>query len=317
MSTKFHNILANFWRSQFCDDWLDFGLMMNGRGSSSEGRGSSGRFVIPQGHQGHGHSPLSEVSQSQSEPESLALKLTNGIMGGEKTRVLPSAFISLTPLMKESFLTKEYCAVAKQEEKLGGLYVIPSAQFCDLWFGVLFVRAGSSPYQGGAFRFTVRFPNDFPTSTTLPIVTFQPPVFHPSIHHTRGLFDLKRHFKNGWNQQNHQVYQILKIVRSSFYKVESISCVNKQAHDLLENDPVQFNQRGQKEVESSLKRLYDECPAEYNRDAYWMKFSPYDSSIHDAYLRKVKVQSPKPANLSSEAVAKSGAQRGLGWMDTK
>jgi len=286
-------------------------LMMNGRGSGGgEGRGSS-RYVIPQGH-----GPLSEEPQSHSQPESPALKLTNGIMGGEKTRVLPSAFISLTPIMREAFLTKEFSAVANQEEKLSGLYMIPAAQICDLWFGVLFVHAGSSPYQGGVFRFTVRFPNDFPTSTTLPIVTFQPPVFHPSIHHTRGLFDLKRHFKHGWNQQQgHQIWQILKIVRSSFYKVEPTSCVNKQAHDLLENDPVQFNQRGQKEVESSLKRLYDECPAEYNRDAHWMKFSPYDGTIHDAYRRKVRLS--KTTNLSSEAVAKSGAQRGLAWMENE
>jgi len=235
--------------------------------------------------------------------------VTNGILGHEKTRKLPTAFMTMTPILRESTLTREYCNLSKiyEDEKLNGLYVIPSALSCDVWFGVLFVHGGSSPYQGGIFRFTVQFPLDFPTTQTVPAVTFQPPVFHPCIHPTRGIFDLRRYFKHGWNQQHHRVWQILKIIKTSFYKIESTSLVNKQANDLLENNLSEFNLRVQKDVESSTKRIYDDAPPEFSRDLHWMKFSPYDSSKHDVFRQ--------PPNIKSTSEQpKSGIQKGLSWL---
>ena len=40
-------------------------------------------------------------------------------------------------------------------------------EFLADWFGVLFVHYG--PYQGGVFRFTIKFNDNFPDTTIVPV----------------------------------------------------------------------------------------------------------------------------------------------------
>jgi len=237
---------------------------------------------------------------------------------------LPPHFSLLSPCFKESYFTSEYSIITNQR-KLGGIYVIPSRRSAHYWFGVLFVHYG--PYQGGVFRFTIKFNENFPDTTIVPNVIFQPPIFHPAIHPRRGTFDLTSHFNHGWSKSRHHIWHVLRVVRNVFYKVEE-SSTNKAANDLLHNDLAAFYKRAQDEAESSHKRFYEENPDNPDtRDAHWIKFSPYNPEVHD----HIRAKALKPFNrlgsaslststsdhsqISSNGSSSSSNSKGFSWMD--
>jgi len=230
-----------------------------------------------------------------------------------KSNKIPLHFRStvLGPLLRESYLTSEYCLLTSQQ-KLGGLYVIPSAQSPFQWFGILFVHYG--PYQGGVFRFIVKFHELFPDSHTLPVVTMTPAVYHPQVNPTRGTLEIKRHFRTSWQRSSNHIWQILKCVRSSFYKIDSSFPANKHAADLYDTSYDKFVARCEREVADSQKRLYDE-PPEGNKDPHYIRFSQYSPNIHDA----IRAKALKPL---TSIVGDAGAvdlfqrKRGLSFLQT-
>jgi len=226
-----------------------------------------------------------------------------------RSNQLPSHFRLLSPFFRESYLTSEYCMLPNQP-KLGGIYVIPAAQDSNRWFGVLFVHHGY--YQGGVFRFTIDFPDNFPDTGQVPVVKFTPRVFHPLINSHNGTFETKRFFRSGWIKGSNHVWQILKAIRASFYKIDTASPVEKQAADLYENHPQSFALRAKQEVEQSKVRLYDEPPV---KDPHYIRFSKYDSSAHDTI--RAKILGPffdvhKPPVHSDDA-----AKKGLSFLEIR
>ena len=61
---------------------------------------------------------------------------------------------------------------------MNGIYILPKATNAREWTGCVFVRKGI--YQGGIFRFVMAVPPDWPTTTLLPKITFDAPLFQPS-----------------------------------------------------------------------------------------------------------------------------------------
>jgi len=221
-----------------------------------------------------------ETEESQSGSPGSTIRM---ITTETKSSKLPD-YLSQTQIdnvFRESYITSEYCLVTNVE-KLGGVYVIPSQQSCNMWFGVMFIHQG--PFMGGVFRFVIQFPEGFPTNNIVPTISFQPPVFHPCVHPLRGVFDLRRHFKYWSKAQNH-VWQLLRAVKAAFHKVE-MSTFNKSAHDMFLNDPNSFMIRAQHEAELSISRVYDNPNSEYEKDTHWIKFSTYDPKIHDQIRAK-------------------------------
>jgi len=246
-------------------------------------------------------SVISTEEQSDSSP-SLSVRHIES-----KASRLPLHFRStvLGPLLRESYLTSEYCLLT-QQQKLGGLYVIPSAQSPFQWFGVLVVHFG--PYQGGVFRFVVKFHETFPDSHTLPTVILTPPVYHPQIQPGRGTLDIKRHFRTSWQRSSNHIWQILKCVRSSFYKIDTSFPANKHAAELYDSSYDKFVSRCEKEVATSQKHLYDE-PPEGTKDAHYIRFSSYNPSIHDA----IRAKALKPlTNIVGDVTSEDLFQRKRG-----
>jgi len=197
------------------------------------------------------------------------------------------------------------------QPKLGGIYVIPSSQSPSLWFGVVFVHHGL--YQGGVFRFILKFPDYFPDSGQIPVLSFHPPIFHPQIHPTKGTVDLKRYFRHGWIRGNNHVWQVLKIVKSIFYKMDLSHPVDKSAAEMFEVNQENFIAKVQQEVDLSVSRVYDEPPDGY-KDPHYIRFSKYDSSLHDNI--RAKALQPLFNVLKSPVRSDEAAKKGLSFMST-
>ena len=119
--------------------------------------------------------------------------------------------------------------VIRQELKLlsrhhqDGVWVTPSGDSLQVWFGVFVVKQLGGPYQEGVFHFTVFFKDDFPES--VPVIRFRNQIFHPMVEPRKGTFDTSRFvaeqsevgFQKGKRKtQRIHVWQLLRHLRESF-----------------------------------------------------------------------------------------------------
>jgi len=79
--------------------------------------------------------------------------------------------------MADIGLMMEYDELA--ESCLDGLLVLPDLRCLRIWHGVVFPPSGM--YEGGAFRFVVGIPADYPVGETKPILRFVDIPYHPLI----------------------------------------------------------------------------------------------------------------------------------------
>ncbi|CAI4223536.1 unnamed protein product [Auanema sp. JU1783] len=206
----------------------------------------------------------------------------------------------------------EYARVCRSP--VDGLYIVPSFNDVYVWFGILFVRRGY--YGGGIFRFTLKFPNDFPNTRTIPTVTFESYVFHPSISpKSPHILDLKKTFPDGFKKEKHNILNILIAVQRIFfsYEAELGSCSNPEAAILWKEHKDKFKALCEDCVNTSRAQVYDDPP--HMEDANAIKLTPWDSSIHEA-ARERMMNFCGTQEKSSWWERSSGKQQGFSWIDT-
>lgn len=189
----------------------------------------------------------------------------------------------------EYILMNEYNMLHKQ--KLPGIYVIPSALSPLIWNGVIFIRQGL--YQEAVFRFNLNIPENYPNGEC-PRVFFEFPVFHPVVDPKTGELDVKREFKK-WRRNTNYLWQVLLYIRRIFFKIDPKCPSNTEAAELYERNMEQFRKRIEETVRSSKEVLYN--PIESN-DAHMIRFSPWDSSIHDEAKSDMLTRKVKSSSIS-------------------
>ncbi|XP_021923601.1 protein crossbronx homolog isoform X2 [Zootermopsis nevadensis] len=192
---------------------------------------------------------------------------------------------------QEYSIISEYNMLRKQE--FPGIYVIPSAQNCLLWFGVLFVRQGV--YQGGIFRFCIQIPEGFPDGEC-PRVVFQSKIFHPMISPNSWEMDLRSGFQE-WRKNVNHIWQVVHYVRRAFYKIETKSPLNQEASELYNKNEDAFCENVKLCVKASQEQVYDLAPTD---DLHYISFERYDDERHNPVresIFKVKDNEDEPSSL--------------------
>lgn len=124
------------------------------------------------------------------------------------------------------------------QNPLGGVYAIPSLKSLQVWHGIIFIRGG--PYKDGIFRFVLFLQDDFPYSR--PLLKFTSPVFHPQVHPTDGAFNLDVSFPQ-WERGKNSIWQILKCLKSCFYKVDTWGATNEVAANVIHTNLEKFKDK--------------------------------------------------------------------------
>ncbi|KAF6214209.1 hypothetical protein GE061_008948 [Apolygus lucorum] len=160
-----------------------------------------------------------------------------------------------------------------------GLYVIPSANSCLTWYGVMFVRSG--PYKGGVFRLTMEIPEDFPNSLP-PKVFMDPGLYHPAVHPSTHELNVHDVFPR-WSRTANRLWQVLEYTHSIFQQI-SIKCpLNKDAAELYETNKEEFNKKASecadKCAANTLSSVYHDIS-----DAHFIRFTPFEESVHSSAL---------------------------------
>ncbi|XP_060552080.1 AKT-interacting protein-like isoform X2 [Ruditapes philippinarum] len=201
----------------------------------------------------------------------------------------------------EYILMNEYNMLHKQ--KLPGIYVIPSALSPFIWNGVIFIRQGL--YQEAVFRFNLNIPENYPNGDC-PRVFFEFPVFHPLVDPKTFELDVKREFKK-WRRNANFLWQVLLYVRRVFFKIDPKCPLNTEAAELYEHSMEEFRKRIEECVSSSKEVLYN--PIESN-DAHMIRFSPWDSGIHEEAKSDMLTRKKNRSDLETEPHKKNG----LSWI---
>ncbi|XP_028178819.1 protein crossbronx homolog [Ostrinia nubilalis] len=202
--------------------------------------------------------------------------------------------------IKELF-HQEYIIMAEyrmlQTENLQGIYVIPSYENSFLWFGVIFVRAGS--YEGGIFRFTLTLPEKFPDDE-VPILTFTPSLYHPAVDANTGTLNLSEVFPQ-WDRKRNHIWQILKYLHWIFHNLNMKVPSNIEASAAYKSNRKLFLDKVRECVVSSIDHVFDDPPTE---DKHYITFKPYDPEIHDP-AKNMMLKPPKP---------NEGHNQGISWV---
>lgn len=189
------------------------------------------------------------------------------------------------------------------QQKLPGVYVIPSALSPLIWNGMLFVRQGL--YQEGVFRFRLTIPDTFPDGDC-PTLVFESPVFHPVVSPTTGELDVKRGFPK-WRRNTNHIWQVLLYARRIFYKIDTKMPWNPEAAVLYEQDLDLFKKRVTECVKQSKEKIYEPVKTD---DPYSLRVEPWDPNVHEE-TRKQMLQ-PKENEKNDEQI--NTRPRGLSWM---
>ncbi|XP_035827466.1 AKT-interacting protein isoform X2 [Aplysia californica] len=207
------------------------------------------------------------------------------------------------PFFQEYSLLAEYNQLHQQ--KIPGLYVMPCAKTPLVWSGLLFIRQGL--YQGGAFRFTLTIPDNYPDGDC-PKFVFEYPVFHPLIHPETGEVDIKRAFPR-WRKNVNHLWQVFLYVKKIFYKLEVKSPSNPEAATLYDQEMEMFKNR----VSDSLKEAKDRLLQPPNlEDPFALRFSPWNEAVHPDTRRQMINSSQRQ---SSDAGSANPSDLGLSWME--
>ncbi|KAK6178578.1 hypothetical protein SNE40_013335 [Patella caerulea] len=199
---------------------------------------------------------------------------------------------------------QEYCLMAEynqvQNQKIPGVYVMPSALSPFVWNGFIFVREGL--YQEGVFRFTMTIPDTYPDSDC-PQLLFDFPIFHPIIHPVTGDLDVKRGFPK-WRRNVNHLWQVLMYVRRIFYKIDTANPWNKEAANLYEQDMDLFKKKVAETVGVSQENVKKPPSSD---DPYALNISPLDDDTYQEARKQM-------LHLGRSASEESNRPSGLSWM---
>ncbi|KAK9702301.1 hypothetical protein K7432_011296 [Basidiobolus ranarum] len=120
-----------------------------------------------------------------------------------------------------------------------GIYMMPSLDNMNVWYGTIFVHKGY--YRNGIFKFKLVIPQEYPDKA--PSVDFINDVFHPLVDVYRR-FSLKQRFPH-WTPHKDFISHILYYIKSSFKKsvldnLQQHNCPNQEAWLMYRNKPEVF-----------------------------------------------------------------------------
>ncbi|KAI8139794.1 ubiquitin-conjugating enzyme/RWD-like protein [Fennellomyces sp. T-0311] len=158
-----------------------------------------------------------------------------------------------------------------------GVYVMPSTDNLNVWYGVLFVHKGH--YRSGVFKFRMTIPESYPNHP--PSVTFMTDMFHPLVD-VQGNLSISQQFPT-WRPYQDYLFHVLHYVKNIFKRVVldglvDKHCLNKEAYRLYRTDPTVFGKLAQQCAQLSITEsyLFDHFP-----DNNLIKFSPLSEAKFD------------------------------------
>nr|KAJ3420723.1 hypothetical protein HK105_005333 [Polyrhizophydium stewartii] len=147
------------------------------------------------------------------------------------------------------------------------------------------------PFASGIFRFVVETDETFPS--TMPVVRFTTPLFHPLVDPLTGELDTSAEFPV-WRPDSIFIYHILQFMKNVLIRGDDPALVvlrgdaqqpstarrggrrlprNARARDLLLTDRDAYLARAAESVAASTRFLYDEPDSE-------IRFYPWDLDVH-------------------------------------
>ncbi|TPX31853.1 hypothetical protein SmJEL517_g04910 [Synchytrium microbalum] len=142
-----------------------------------------------------------------------------------------------------------------------GIYIMPSPDNLNEWYGCLFIHKGF--YARGVFKFVVKIPESYPQLA--PSVTFLTDMFHPLIDRF-GNMDISHHFPT-WRPRKDLISHVLKYVKECFKE----SILSKLDENSVPN-------------KDSLHMFVHERPLFAKLAAQCATLSVSDSILYDSYL---------------------------------
>ncbi|RUS89324.1 hypothetical protein EGW08_002931, partial [Elysia chlorotica] len=208
------------------------------------------------------------------------------------------------PFFQEYSMMAEYTQL--QQQKIPGVYVMPSAKTPLVWSGLIFIRQGL--YQGAALRFTLTIPDNYPDGSC-PKFVFEFPVFHPHVDPETGELDVQGAFPR-WRRNVNHLWQVIVYAKKIFYKVDTKSPSNLEAATLYENDIDVFKKRLAKNIEQCEERLYQPPSLD---DPFTLRFSPWNEAVHADFKKQMLHSSQR--HSSDAGGSANPSDLGLSWMD--
>jgi len=191
-----------------------------------------------------------------------------------------------------------------------GVYVMPSSDNLNVWFGVLFVHKGY--YRSGVFKFRINIPETYPNAP--PTVTFLTDMFHPLVD-TQGRLSIAQQFPV-WRPHQDYIFHILHYIKNAYKRVVLDGllekyCPNKEAYRLYRNDPHIFAKLAQQCAQLSITEsyLFDHFP-----DNNMIQFSPLSEAKFDelkAQILNSTAHPPLSENNRDTPVMDTGLQERL------
>ncbi|BFZ13008.1 hypothetical protein BsWGS_16047 [Bradybaena similaris] len=207
------------------------------------------------------------------------------------------------PFFLEYSIMAEYNQLHQQ--KIPGVYVMPCAKSPLVWNGLLFIRQGL--YQGGALRFTMTIPDNYPDGDC-PRLIFEYPVFHPLVDPLSGELDVKQAFPR-WRRNVNHLWQVILYAKKAFYKINTDSPSNPEAAALYDQERDVFKSRVAESIMSSKERLYQPPSLD---DPFALRFSPWNEAVHPDTKRQMIQTSQKQ---SQDAGSANPCDLGLSWIE--
>jgi ubiquitin-protein ligase len=205
------------------------------------------------------------------------------------------------PFFQEYSIMAEYNQLHQQ--KIPGVYVMPCAKTPLVWNGLLFIRQGL--YQGGALRFTLAIPDNYPDGDC-PKLIFEYPVFHPLVDPVSGELDVKRAFTR-WRRNVNHLWQVILYAKKVFFKINTDSPSNQEAAVLYEQEMDLFKSRVAESLKSSKDRLFQPPSLE---DPFALRFSLWNEAVHPDTKRQMLTQ-----KQSQDAGSANPCDLGLSWIE--
>ncbi|KAG0169561.1 hypothetical protein DFQ28_004164 [Apophysomyces sp. BC1034] len=158
-----------------------------------------------------------------------------------------------------------------------GVYVMPSSDNLNLWYGTLFVHKGY--YRSGVFKFRLTIPESYPNSP--PAVAFLTDMFHPLVD-VNGNVSISQQFPT-WRPYQDYIFYVLHYLKNMFKKavldgLVDKHCLNKEAYRLYRTDTAIFGKLAQQCAQLSITEsyLFDHFP-----DNNMIRFSPLSEAKFD------------------------------------
>ncbi|KAI8366659.1 ubiquitin-conjugating enzyme/RWD-like protein [Radiomyces spectabilis] len=177
-----------------------------------------------------------------------------------------------------------------------GVYVMPSSDNLNVWYGVLFIHKGY--YKSGVFKFRLLIPEDYPNQA--PSISFLTDMFHPLVD-VSGNLSLTQQFSS-WRPYQDYIFHVLHYLKNIFKRsvldgLMDKHCLNKEAYRLYRTDTAIFGKLAQQCAQLSITEsyLFDHFP-----DNNMVRFSPLSEATFDSLKAQILSSTLMPVDTTAE-----------------